>query len=236
MARPLVIIPTYNERQNIEAMIRELRQLPVGCEVLIVDDGSPDGTGRIVTEIAARDAGVHLLSRAEKNGLGRAYCAGFAWAIERGYELIVQMDADFSHDPADVPKLIAACGTADVAIGSRYVSGIRVINWPLRRLLLSKGAAFYVGAITGLPVTDPTGGFKCFRREVLASLDLTAIRSAGYCFQVETSFHAWRKGYKIVEVPIIFTERREGASKMGGGIIVEAVWRVWWLKVRSWLP
>lgn len=227
MNQALIVMPTYNERENLPLMAQRLLALPVKVDLLVVDDNSPDGTGKMADELAARHPEIHALHRAEKNGLGRAYLAGFKWALERGYEFIFEMDGDFSHNPDDIPALLAAAQNADLVIGSRYIGGIRIINWPLSRLMLSKGAATYVQIITGLPVHDPTGGFKCFRRRALAAIDLEAVRSNGYSFQIELSHKLWRQGFKVVEVPIIFTEREKGHSKMSGHIVSEALWMVW---------
>ncbi|MEO6034676.1 MAG: polyprenol monophosphomannose synthase [Verrucomicrobiota bacterium] len=225
--KTLVIVPTYNERENLPPMARRLLTLEVPVDLLVVDDNSPDGTGRIADEFAAQHSSIHVLHRPEKNGLGRAYCAGFAWALERDYEFIMEMDGDFSHNPDDIPKFIEAAQNADLVLGSRYCNGIRVINWPLQRLLLSTGAARYVRYITGMPFTDPTGGFKCFRRRALQSIHLEAVRSNGYSFQIELTHKIWRQGMKVVEVPIIFTDRFQGSSKMSGKIVREALWMVW---------
>jgi dolichol-phosphate mannosyltransferase len=227
MNKTLVIVPTYNERENLPAMADRLAKLPIGVDLLVVDDNSPDGTGQVADELAAKSPAVHVLHRAEKNGLGRAYCAGFAWALEREYEFIMEMDGDFSHNPDDVPRFIEAAQNADLVLGSRYCNGIRVINWPLKRLLLSTSAARYVRVITGMPFTDPTGGFKCFRRHALQSINLDAVRSNGYSFQIELTHKLWRQGMRIVEVPIIFTERFQGASKMSRKIVWEALAVVW---------
>ena len=228
--KALVIVPTYNERENLPALVQRLLRLPVAVDLLVVDDNSPDGTGKLGDELAAKYPRVHVLHRQEKNGLGRAYLAGFKWALERGYEFVFEMDGDFSHNPDDIPLLLAAAQHADLVLGSRYLNGIRIINWPLSRLMLSKGAATYVSIITGLPFTDPTGGYKCFRRRALQALDLDEVRSNGYSFQIELTHKLWRQGMRIVEVPIIFTERAQGHSKMSGHIIREAlimVWRLW---------
>lgn len=230
MNKTLVIIPTYNERENLPTMAERLRQLPVSVDLLVVDDNSPDGTGKIADELAAKYPFIHVLHRAEKSGLGRAYCAGFAWALERDYEFIMEMDGDFSHNPDDIPKFIEAAQNADLVLGSRYCNGIRVINWPMNRLLLSTGAARYVRIITGMPFTDPTGGFKCFRRRALQSINLDAVRANGYSFQIEMTHKIWMQGMKVVEVPIIFTDRFQGTSKMSKKIVREAlimVWRLW---------
>ena len=231
MNKTLVIVPTYNERENLPTMAERLLKLPTPVDLLVVDDNSPDGTGKIADELAAKYPWIHVLHRAEKNGLGRAYCAGFAWALERGYEFVMEMDGDFSHNPDDIPKFIeAASQGADLVLGSRYCGGIRVINWPLKRLLLSTGAARYVRIITGMPFSDPTGGFKCFRRRALQALNLEAVRSNGYSFQVEMTHKLWLQGMKVAEVPIVFTERIQGNSKMSPKIVREAlfmVWRLW---------
>ena len=226
-SKALVIVPTYNERENITPLAKRLLALPVPVDLLIVDDNSPDGTGQLADELAAKHPSIHVLHRTEKSGLGRAYCAGFLWALERDYEFICEMDGDFSHNPDDIPRFLEAAKDADLALGSRYCNGIRVINWPLRRLMLSMGAAKYVQIVTGLPVSDPTGGFKCFRRHALRSIDLQAVRSNGYSFQIELSHKIWRQGMKIVEVPIIFTDRFQGSSKMSRHIVWEAIWMVW---------
>lgn len=234
----LIIVPTYNERDNLVPLAERLLTLPVSVELLVVDDNSPDGTGKLADDLAAKHARIHVLHRAEKNGLGRAYCAGFAWALERQYEYIMEMDGDFSHNPDDIPKFIAAAGDADLVLGSRYCNGIRVVNWPLQRLVLSMGAGVYVRVITGMPFSDPTGGFKCFRRRALQAIDLNAVRSNGYSFQIELTHKIWRQGMKVVEVPIIFTDRVQGASKITRKIVREAVWMVWrlWLQngLRRW--
>jgi dolichol-phosphate mannosyltransferase len=226
----LIIIPTYNERDNLGPLTHRLLGLPVPVDILVVDDNSPDGTGRLAEEIAATEPAVHVLHRATKEGLGRAYCAGFAWALEHSYQFIFEMDGDFSHNPEDIPRFLEAARDADLVLGSRYLNGIRVINWPLRRLILSMSAARYVRLITGMPFTDPTGGFKCFRRRALECIDLPAVRSNGYSFQIELTHKIWRQGLKVVEVPIVFTDRFQGSSKMSGHIVSEAffmVWRLW---------
>ena len=230
MNTTLVIIPTYNERENIPAMAERLLKLPVSIDLLIVDDNSPDGTGQVADELAARYAWIHVLHRKEKNGLGRAYCAGFAWALERGYELIMEMDGDFSHNPDDIPKFIEAAKNADLVLGTRYLGGIRVMNWPMQRLLLSTAAARYVQWITGMPFSDPTGGYKCFRRRALQEINLEAVRATGYSFQIELTHTIWLKGMRVAEVPIVFTDRLQGTSKMSPKIVREAllmVWRLW---------
>ncbi|MCI0745181.1 MAG: polyprenol monophosphomannose synthase [Verrucomicrobia subdivision 3 bacterium] len=225
--KALVIVPTYNEKDNLPALAQRVMAHPPQIEMLVVDDNSPDGTGRVADELAAKNMRVHVLHRAEKDGLGRAYCAGFKWALERDYEFILEMDGDFSHNPDDIPAFLEAAQNADLVLGSRYKNGIRVINWPLRRLMLSMGAARYVRTITGMPISDPTGGFKCFRRRALQSLDLDAVRSNGYSFQIEMTHKLWRQGMRIAEVPIIFTDRFQGSSKMSSKIVREALWMVW---------
>ncbi len=227
MHSTLIVMPTYNERENLPRMAQQLLHLPAKVDLLVVDDNSPDGTGKLADELAAKHPEIHVLHRAEKNGLGRAYLAGFKWALERNYEFIFEMDGDFSHNPNDIPVLLEAAQDADLVLGSRYINGIRIINWPLGRLMLSKSAAAYVQIITGMPITDPTGGYKCFRRRALAALDLGAVESNGYSFQIELTHKLWRQGYRIAEVPIIFTERVQGHSKMAGHIVSEALWMVW---------
>ncbi len=229
-SKTLVIVPTYNERDNLPPLAARLLALPVPVDLLVVDDNSPDGTGKVADALAAKHPQIHVLHRTEKDGLGRAYCAGFAWALERDYQFTFEMDGDLSHNPDDVPKLLEAAQGADLVLGSRYCNGIRVINWPLKRLMLSKGAAKYVRIITGMPFSDPTGGYKCFRRTALQTIELQNVRSNGYSFQIELTHMLWRRGMTIVEVPIIFTERIQGRSKMSGKIVREAfvmVWRLW---------
>jgi dolichol-phosphate mannosyltransferase len=227
MNETLIVVPTYNERENLPSLAQRLLSLPVPVDLLVVDDNSPDGTGKIADELAAKYPNIHVLHRSEKNGLGRAYIAGFKWALEQGYEFIFEMDGDFSHNPDDIPRFIEAAQSADLVLGSRYVNGIRIINWPLRRLMLSKSAANYVAIITGMPFTDPTGGYKCFRRRALEAINLDEIRSNGYSFQIEMTHKVWRQGMKVVEVPIIFTDRFVGQSKMTGNIVREALLMVW---------
>ncbi len=236
--KTLVIVPTFNERENLPPLVDRLMRLPTPVEVLVVDDNSPDGTGKLADEIAAKNPMVHVLHREEKHGLGRAYIAGFKWALERDYEFIFEMDGDFSHNPDDVPAFLKAAQDADLVLGSRYRNGIRVINWPLRRLMLSMGAAKYVQIITGMPISDPTGGYKCFRRRTLMALNLDEIRSNGYSFQIELTHKIWRQGMRVAETPIIFTDRFLGSSKMSRKIVWEAlfmVWRVWFQHgLRRW--
>ena len=231
--RALVIVPTYNEKQNITRIIASVLAQDPRLEILVVDDGSPDGTGAIVDEIAARDTRVHILHRPKKLGLGTAYLAGFKWALERDYVYIFEMDADFSHDPAHLPSFLEEIVNADLVLGSRYRGGkVTVVNWPMTRLLLSYFANIYARTVTGLQLADATGGFKCFRREVLQAIDLDDVRSNGYAFQIEMSFRAWKKGFRIVEIPIVFVDRSEGESKMSKKIVREAVWMVW--RLRWW--
>jgi dolichol-phosphate mannosyltransferase len=231
MNNTLVVVPTYNERENLPPLAQRLLSLPVRVDLLVVDDNSPDGTGKIADELSKKHGSIHVLHRTEKSGLGRAYIAGFKWALEHNYEFVFELDGDFSHNPDDIPMFLEAARNAELVLGSRYINGIRVINWPLSRLMLSKGAANYVKFVTGMPFTDPTGGYKCFRRRALRAIDLDAIRSNGYSFQVEMTHKLWRQGLKVVEVPIVFTERIQGHSKMSGHIISEAFWMVW----RLWL-
>ena len=231
----LLIVPTYNERENLLRMAQKLLSLPVGVDVLVVDGNSPDGTGKTADELAGKHPQIHVLHEQKKNGLGRAYIAGFKWALERGYEFIFEMDCDFSHNPDDVPAFLEAARDADLVLGSRYKDGIRVINWPLKRLVLSRSAGKYVKLVTGMPFTDPTGGYKCFRRRVLLAVNLDAVQSKDYSFQIEMTHILWQQGFRIVEVPIIFTDRAEGHSKMSGHIVSEALWMVWWLWLRSGL-
>ncbi len=233
--KALVIVPTYNERDNLPPLVAKLLSLPVQIDLLVVDDNSPDGTGQIADDLAAKHPQVHVLHRSEKNGLGRAYCAGFAWALARDYEYIMEMDGDFSHNPEDIAKFLDAAKDADLVIGSRYCNGIRVINWPLTRLVLSMSAGLYVRIITGMPFSDPTGGFKCFRRHALKSIDLDAVRSNGYSFQIELTHKLWRQGMRVVEVPIIFTDRFQGTSKISRKIVYEAVFMVWRLLIQNGL-
>jgi len=231
----LVIIPTYGEKENIEALIRSIFELPVSFDILIIDDNSPDGTAEIVKKLQSARQNLYLIERSGKMGLGTAYIAGFKWALERGYSFIYEMDADFSHNPRDLVRLYKACHDdgADLAIGSRYISGVNVVNWPLSRVLMSYIASIYVRIVTGMKIMDTTAGFKCYRREVLENIKPDHIKSIGYGFQIEMKFTAWKLGYKIVEVPIIFTDRKLGTSKMTGGIFNEALWGVLGMKLRS---
>lgn len=231
----IVIIPTYKEKENIEAIIKAISCLSVSFDILIIDDNSPDGTGDIVKDLKKSYKNLHLIERAGKLGLGTAYVTGFKWALEKGYDFIYEMDADFSHDPHDLVKLFKACSEdgADLAIGSRYISGVNVVNWPLSRVLMSYVASIYVRLITGMKIMDTTAGFKCYRREVLENIRPDEIKSIGYGFQIEMKFTTWKLGYNIVEIPIIFTDRKLGASKMSGGIFNEALWGVLRMKLRS---
>lgn len=237
MSNPtLVIVPTYNEAHNINRIIESVMNLSEPADILVVDDGSPDGTGDLVEEAKQKyPERVHLIRRSGKLGLGTAYVEGFHFALQHSYEYICEMDADFSHDPNDIPRLVdkVKSGEADVAVGSRYANGISIINWPLSRLILSFGANLYARSITGLPIFDTTAGFKCIRRKVLETISLDRIRSNGYAFQIELHFRAWKAGFSISEVSIIFRERAEGVSKMSKAIVWEAIWRVWSLKIKS---
>jgi dolichol-phosphate mannosyltransferase len=231
----IVIIPTYKEKENIEGIVSAITSLPVRFDILIIDDNSPDGTGDLVKKMQPSYPNLYLIEREGKLGLGTAYISGFKWALERNYTYIYEMDADFSHDPYDLINLYKACSEdgADLAIGSRYISGVNVVNWPLSRVLMSYFASIYVRMITGMKIMDTTAGFKCYKREVLENIQPDKIRSVGYGFQIEMKFTAWKLGYKIVEIPIIFTDRKMGASKMTGGIFNEALWGVLRMKLRS---
>jgi dolichol-phosphate mannosyltransferase len=233
--RILVIIPTYNERENIEQLLSVLLSIHQTLEILVVDDASPDGTDDLVAQLAEREPRVHLLCRPQKLGLGSAYVEGFRFALGRSYTYIFEMDADFSHDPHDIPRFLDAIEGADLVLGSRYVHGITVVDWPLSRLLLSYFGNLYARLITGMPIRDTTGGFKCFRRQVLEVLDLDRVSSEGYSFQIEITFKVWKKGFRVVEIPILFRDRTRGKSKMSFKINREAVWTVWKLKILSWL-
>ena len=234
--RALVIVPTYNERQNIARLIESVLGQDPRLEVLVVDDGSPDGTGDLAAEMAASDPRIHVLRRDAKDGLGAAYLAGFAWGLERPYSLLFEMDADVSHPPEALARMIEASEDYDVVIGSRYVDGrITVSNWPMGRLLVSYFGSWYARTITRMPVRDATGGFNCWRREALEAIDLSRIRSNGYAFQIELKFRAFRKGLRMIELPILFAERDSGHSKMSKRIVREAIWRVWWLKIQDLL-
>lgn len=226
----LVIIPTYNESDNIRAITDAVFAVHPTLEILVVDDNSPDGTGNLVRTMQMLNPKIHLLERTGKLGLGTAYCEGFLWAMERGYDIVFEMDADFSHDPKEIPNFLQAIENADVVLGSRYSRGVNVVNWPMQRLLLSWFANVYTRWITRMPIHDATGGFKCFRTEILRNVNLKRIRSNGYAFQIEMNFKLWRRGARIVEIPIIFVDRRSGVSKMSKNIIWEAAWLVWKLR------
>ncbi len=231
--KAIVIIPTYNEKDNIKKMLPELLESYSNIDILIVDDNSPDGTAEYVKKMSDENPRVHLLKRERKMGLGTAYVAGFKYMLHNGYDAAIQMDADFSHDPKEIPNLLAKLEESDLVIGSRYIYGVRVINWPIRRLLLSYSANLYTRIITGMPVKDGTGGFKCFRRKVLESINLEKIRSNGYSFQIEMNYKAWKKGFKLVEIPITFIDRVEGTSKMSKKIVREAIVMVWKLRLKN---
>jgi dolichol-phosphate mannosyltransferase len=231
--KTLVIIPTYNEQENIREIVPEILEKDPSIDILIVDDNSPDGTGRIADEMATKNLRMKVLHRETKSGLGTAYKTGFRYALENGYDYVFEMDADFSHDPKYIPDFLKAIKDADLILGSRYISGVNVINWPISRLLLSYYANVYTRWVTGLPVKDATGGFKCFRREILEKIDLDRVQSEGYSFQIEMSFKAWKKGFRIKEIPIVFEDRRVGQSKMSKKIVREAIWRVWKLRILS---
>jgi dolichol-phosphate mannosyltransferase len=231
----LVIIPTFREKENIEAIIKSISDLPIPFDILVIDDNSPDGTASIVRNMQLAYPNLYLIEREEKLGLGTAYITGFRWALDKNYGYIYEMDADFSHDPRDLVRLFKACHEdgADMAIGSRYISGVNVVNWPLTRVLMSYIASIYVRFVTGMKIMDTTAGFKCYKREVLENIKPDQVKSVGYGFQIEMKFIAWKLGYRIVEVPIIFTDRRLGSSKMSGGIFNEALWGVLRMKLRS---
>ena len=229
--KALVIIPTYNERENLPELLRRIFAEALPLEVLIIDDNSPDGAGAVADQLAASNPCVHVMHRPAKMGLGSAYVAGFRYALERQYTAVFEMDADFSHNPDSLPQFLRELETADLVVGSRYLHGVTVVNWPLKRLILSYGANVYSRVITGIPIKDLTGGFKCFRREVLEALDLSRVRSDGYGFQIEINYKAWRKGFRIREIPILFVDRRAGESKMSRRIVLEAAWMVWRLRI-----
>ena len=233
--RALIIFPTYNERENIEGIIEAVLEVDPRIEVLVVDDNSPDGTGKLVAKLAESNEKVNLIEREEKAGLGSAYIEGFRYALRKGYDYIFEMDADFSHDPQYIPEFLKKIKDYDLVIGSRYIMGVNVINWPMKRLLLSYYANIYTRIVTGLPLKDATGGFKCFRREVLEGIDLGKVKSDGYSFQIEVSYKAWKKGYRICEIPIVFVDRQAGKSKMSKKIVREAIWMVWRLRFSSLL-
>jgi len=232
--KAMIIIPTYNEAENLDRIVKVIRAMPGDIQITVVDDGSPDGTGEVADRLAAADPGVHVIHRKGKQGLGTAYVAGFKYALSKGMDAILEMDADFSHDPGSLPLFLDKVREADLVIGSRYRNGVRVINWSFRRLLLSKLATLYVNIVTGLPggvVSDATAGFKCYRRTVLEAIDLNKIHSNGYAFQIEMKYRAFKKGFRLAEVPITFNDRRVGQSKMNGRIIFEALWICWRLRL-----
>ncbi len=231
MMKSLIIVPTYNELENIRRLLPELMALGPDFRVLVVDDNSPDGTGKLADELAVENERISVLHRPGKLGLGSAYVAGFKYAIQQDVDCVFEMDADFSHDPAMVPEFIEEIASCDVVIGSRYISGINVVNWPMSRLLLSYFANIYTRLVTGMTIRDTTSGYKCFRREVLEHIELDEVRSDGYAFQIEMNFRCWQKGYRLREIPIIFVDRRSGTSKLSRGVINEAVWIVWWLRL-----
>jgi dolichol-phosphate mannosyltransferase len=233
MPKTLVVTPTYNEAENVERIINAVLSQDASIEILIVDDNSPDGTAQIVEKIQANNNRVHLLKRAGKMGLGTAYVEGFKYAINNNYDFVMEIDADFSHDPNEIPNFLKKIQEFDVVLGSRYINGVRILNWPIRRLILSYGASMYTRIITGMPIKDATGGYKCFRIAVLKSINLDNIHSNGYAFQIEMNFKAWKKGFKNFELPITFVDRTHGTSKMSKKIVYEAVLLVWKLKFKS---
>ncbi|MDP9145492.1 MAG: polyprenol monophosphomannose synthase [Actinomycetota bacterium] len=233
--RALVCVPTYNESENLPRIVPAILAQDARLDVLVIDDGSPDGTGAIADRMAAAEPRIHVLHRTAKEGLGKAYLAGFHWALERDYALIFEMDADFSHDPKYLKDFLTSIEQADLVLGSRHKTGVNVVNWPMGRLLLSFFANKYVRWVTGMPLTDATGGFKCFRRKVLETIDLTKVQSNGYSFQIEMSFRARRKGFRLLEIPIVFVDRMEGQSKMNKKIVREAIWMVPWLRLSVWI-
>ncbi|MDX1622494.1 MAG: polyprenol monophosphomannose synthase [Gemmatimonadota bacterium] len=232
MGDALVIVPTYDERDNLPRLVPRILSADGRLEILVVDDASPDGTGDLAERMASEEPRLHVLHRPGKLGLGSAYIAGFRWALDRSYELVFEMDADLSHDPEHLPEFLALAGEHDLVVGSRYTRGVTVVNWPMGRLLLSWLANKYARAVTGLPFNDLTSGYKCYRREVLEMLDLDAIRSTGYAFQIETVFRTWHAGFRVVELPIVFVDRNVGESKMSERIVWEAIWMVW--RMRWW--
>lgn len=233
MSKILVIIPTYNELENIRKMIPEVLNKSDDIDILVVDDNSPDNTGKYVEEKSRVEPRIKIIKRPYKMGLGTAYIAGFKYAIDNNYDLVFEMDADYSHDPKDIPCFLEAIKEADLVLGSRYINGVRVLNWPMKRLMLSYYASVYTRIITGLPVHDTTGGFKCFRIEVLKAIDLDKVKSNGYSFQIEMTYKAFKKNFRIKEIPIVFTDRAKGTSKMSRKIVYEAVFMVWRLRLRS---
>ena len=233
--KALVVIPTYNERENLEELVPQILEVDRRFEVLVVDDASPDGTGEVADRLAAAVPRVHVIHRPAKLGLGSAYLAGFRYALARDYDLVFEMDADFSHDPASLPEFLRAIAEADLVIGSRYLNGVTVVNWPIGRLLLSIAANRYTCYVTGMPLKDATAGFKCFRRAVLEAIDFDRVRSDGYAFQIEMNFKVWKKGFRVREIPIVFTDRRVGSSKMSKRIVREAAAMVWRLRCLDFL-
>ena len=231
--KSIIITPTYNERKNIDELIRQIYESNPNIHILFVDDNSPDGTGEYIRELMEKDKKIFIIQRSGKLGLGTAYCKGFQWALDKDYDRMIQMDADLSHNPADIPRLIEASEENDLVIGSRYISGINVVNWPMRRLILSYLANVYARFVIGLPIKDGTGGFKCFKREVLEDIDLSGIKSEGYSFQIEMNFLAWVKKFTIKEIPIIFNDRTVGESKMSKRIVREAIWMVPKLRLKK---
>lgn len=233
MPKTLVVTPTYNEAENIERLIAEVLSKGNDIHILVVDDNSPDGTAEIVQRLRENDSRIHLIQRAGKMGLGTAYVEGFRYALSQRYDYVIEMDADFSHNPSEIPMFLERMLECDLVLGSRYTNGVRVVNWPIRRLILSYGANLYTRIITNMPVSDATSGFKCFKRSVLEAINLDGIRSNGYAFQIEMTFLAWKKGFRICEIPIVFVDRRSGISKMSKKIVYEAALLVWKLKLRS---
>lgn len=231
--KKLIIIPTFNELENLPRLLPKVLSKDEGIDVLIVDDNSPDGTTAFIENESKKNNRIHLIKRSSKQGLGTAYITGFKFALQKGYDIIFEMDADFSHDPNEIPKFLEEIKNSDVVLGSRYKNGVNVINWPMRRLLLSWFANIYTRVITGMPLHDATGGFKCFKREVLEAINLDEVRSNGYAFQIEMNFKAWKKGFKLKEIPIIFVDRVKGKSKMSKKIVREAVTMVWKLRFKS---
>ena len=229
----LIIIPTYNELENLPRLLTEVLSKDNNIDMLFIDDNSPDGTAEFIENEQKNNNRIHLIKRQSKQGLGTAYIVGFKFALQRDYEVIFEMDADFSHDPNEIPRFLEEIKNSDVVLGSRYKNGVNVINWPMRRLLLSWFANIYTRVITGMPLHDATGGFKCFRRKVLESIDLNRVKSNGYAFQIEMNFKAWKKGFTIKEIPIIFVDRVKGSSKMSKKIVREAVFMVWKLRFQS---
>jgi dolichol-phosphate mannosyltransferase len=229
--KALVVIPTYNEKENLVPLLKQVFAQGLPVEVLIIDDNSPDGTGAIADTLSAGDSRVHVMHRAGKMGLGSAYVAGFRYALERDYEAVFEMDADFSHNPDSLGEFLRELEDQDLVVGSRYLHGVTVVNWPISRLILSYSANVYSRVITGVPIKDLTGGFKCFRRRVLEAIDLTRVKSDGYAFQIEMNYKAWRKGFRIKEIPILFVDRSVGESKMSRRIVWEAAWLVWRLRI-----